>query len=115
MRYVVKTILVLLVTCDCTAQISSDSINLQVKRIRAEFQRINSPATKYKVVTEDIEGESTEGAELKKYYTGSALRKATVVYYGEMGRLNVEYYFKDGELIFAPSLPPNIQPGELRY
>jgi hypothetical protein len=78
-----------------------DTTNILVKEIRNEYHRINSNSSNLKIVSHDIEGQSTEGGELKKFYEGNILKKAILTFYGEMGMNFTEYYFKDGNLIFS--------------
>jgi len=79
---------------------AADSIESQIKEIRKEYARINSDSSKYKVVRKDINGESAEGGVLKKYFYGDTIQKAVAVFFGETGKLTIEYYFKMGKIIF---------------
>ena len=78
-----------------------DSIETQIAVIRKEYNRINADISKFRVVKEDLVGQSAEGGELIKYYEGESLRKAKLVFYGETGRAMNEFYFLDGAIIFS--------------
>lgn len=80
---------------------ATDTIESQIKEIRKEYARINSDSFKYKVVQKDINGQSAEGGILKQYYFGDEIQKATSIFFGETGKLTVEYYFKIGKIIFV--------------
>jgi len=45
--------------------------------------------------------ESTEGGEAKAYFDGNAIKLIEVLWYGETGKIKVEYYFDNGQLFFA--------------
>jgi hypothetical protein len=79
---------------------ATDSMESQIKEIRKEYARINSDSSKYKVVQKNINGESAEGGMLKKYFYGDKVQKATTIFFGETGKLTIEYYFKMGKVIF---------------
>ncbi|MES2775013.1 MAG: hypothetical protein V4722_12555 [Bacteroidota bacterium] len=72
---------------------SSDSIEKQITFIRSGYQKINTAGKQLRVKETDIEGESTEGGTMKKYYLKDSLRKVVATYYGETGQLTIEYYF----------------------
>lgn len=55
-----------------------------IAAIRKEFTAINSPAKEYKVVEAEVEGLSTEGGNIKKYYDSTILRKAILTLHGEV-------------------------------
>src|SRR5882757_8630727 len=71
-----------------------------IRIIRRNVIKINSDSLSQKIVTKNIEGESSEGGEVKKYFHDEELCKAMLVFYGEMGKDTKEYYFIDNELIF---------------
>ncbi|MDF2188375.1 hypothetical protein [Paraflavitalea sp. CAU 1676] len=82
--------------------ITTDSINKILTNIRKNYTNINSKLTGLKIVKDEIEGESTEGGSIEKFYDGDSLRKAIVIYYGELGKAILEYYFvRDAELFFV--------------
>ena len=77
-----------------------DNIEMQIKEIKAEYEKINKDTAKYKMVQSNVIGQSSEGGVLKKYYNGNVLRKAILTLFGETGQSTSEYYFLNGELIF---------------
>ena len=77
-----------------------DSIEAQIIIIRKECNKINSDTSKFHVVNEDLDDQSTEGGEIKKYYENKSLRKAQVIFYGETGKAIIEYYFLHREVLF---------------
>ena len=81
----------------------ADSTDPAIREIKREVQQIRSESAKYRVVTKDIDGESTEGGEDSLYYEGSQLRKASVEFFGETGKVRMEYYFAQGKIRFAIS------------
>ncbi|MBO9632994.1 MAG: hypothetical protein J7578_07720 [Chitinophagaceae bacterium] len=93
-------ILLHLVSFSCFAQ-SNNSEENTIATIRKEFTAINNPAKKYKVVEAEVEGLSTEGGSIKKYYDSTVLRKAILTLYGETGTMVMEYYFTKDKLIFV--------------
>ena len=84
-----------------SAPVGLDSIEAQIAIIRKQYNQINADITKFRIVKEDLVGQSAEGGELIKFYEGESLRKAKLVFYGETGRAMVEYYFLDSSIIFS--------------
>ena len=78
-----------------------DSIETQIIIIRKEFNRINGDISKFRVIKEDLDDQSTEGGELKKFYEGESLRKAQLIFYGETGKAMIDYYFLNGVIFFS--------------
>lgn len=76
-----------------------DSVEIRIKEIRRECDRINS--AKLKVVQEDINDQSAEGGILKKNYDSNTLRKAVFTFFGETGQSRSEGYLLNGEVIFV--------------
>jgi len=83
------------------SKITSDSTEIIIRKIRKEFNRINSDTSKMKVVKEDISGQTTEGGAITKFYESNILKKARLVFYGETGKSITEYYFLNGQLFFC--------------
>ena len=100
MKHLSFCLLILLAACtDIFAQTGKEeSIILD---IRKEFTAINAAEKKYKVLASEVEGLSTEGGDIKKYYDSTELKKAILTLYGESGKMIVEYYFSNNNLIFA--------------
>jgi hypothetical protein len=70
-------------------------------KIRKEYARINADSGRMRVVKENLEGPSTEGGKITKYYDGDTLRKAILVFYGETGKTVIDYYFFNRQLFFS--------------
>jgi hypothetical protein len=83
------------------SQIPSDSVEIIIKKIRAEFNKINSDTSRMRVIKEDVNGQSTEGGAATKFYENDVLKKIRVVFYGETGKSQTEYYFLNGQLFFC--------------
>jgi hypothetical protein len=105
MEYTNRKIIVLILLLTLFSSLSSsgqgDNVEVRIKEIRKECDRINKDITKFKVVQEDINDQSAEGGILKKNYDGNTLRKAVFTFFGETGQLTSEGYFLNGELIFV--------------
>jgi hypothetical protein len=83
------------------SKISGDSVEIIIKGIRKEFNKINSDTSKMRVTKEDKSGQSTEGGTITKFYDGNTLKKVRLVFYGETGKSTTEYYFLNGQLFFC--------------
>ena len=73
----------------------------QVAAISAEVAAINKGAAKYKKTKKEVEDISLEGTEATYYQSGKNLRKITATIYGETYNAAAEFYYRDGQLIFA--------------
>ncbi len=80
----------------CQTQENSDSI---VRRIRAEYLDVNKK--KLRIEEKNLEGYSSEGGLLKKFYDGNRMKKAVLVFYGETGKSINEFYFDHDSLFFV--------------
>lgn len=99
-RIILTTIAVLFFGLTAFAQ-SNGGVDSIIQSIRKEFTSINDTTKKYRIDSVEVEGLSTEGGSLKKYYEGNVLRKAVLLLYGETGQLICEYYFSGNKLIFC--------------
>ena len=79
----------------------SDSIEAQITVIRREYNKINADISKFRVVKEELEGQSTGGGQLTKYFEGKLLLKAKLRFYGETGKSITEFYFLHDSVIFS--------------
>jgi len=70
-------------------------------KIRAQVAAINKDAPKYTKTTKDVEDISLEGTQATYYLTGKDVRKITAKMYGETYKATGEFYYRNGELIFA--------------
>ena len=73
----------------------------QIAAIRAEVAAIERGAPKYEKNTKSIEDISLEGTEAVYFTSGEGLRKITAKMYGETYNATGEFYYKNGQLIFA--------------
>lgn len=83
-----------------TYELKAQDTNALVFKIRGHYSQINSGLKKYRKVKKDAVGFSLEGGEMTAYFSGKELKKISAVFYGEMHRTNVDYYFNEGKLIF---------------
>jgi hypothetical protein len=80
--------------------LSQDTKAIVIK-IRQRYSQINRLSRTYRKVKKDVTDESTEGGEMIAFFSGKQVVKIAVVLYGETGRVNVEYYFGEGKVIFV--------------
>ena len=69
--------------------------------IRLHYSEIRANLNTYDTTIIEIWHESTEGGQAIAYYDKADLKLIKVVWLGETGKKQIEYYFNDGELIFA--------------
>ncbi len=96
-----KITILTIITILLTPVFIQDSNTEIIEQIRKEFKRINNDAelTKQEIVFYD---ESTDGANMIVFRDkGNAIKKVSVIYYGESGKLAKEFYLKNDKLIFA--------------
>lgn len=79
---------------------NTDSIETIISEIRKEYIKINTDSSRYKLIQKDLNGESAEGGLLKKYFYNDTMQKASTIFFGETGKLTLDYYFKKGKIIF---------------
>ena len=95
--------------------ISEKEENDLVLEIRKEFNNINSNDSKFLVKSKDLDGYSTDGGEMKTFYEQNELKKIMVLYYGESGKVAIDYYV--GRMCFRGiyrMLSANVTPHKLR-
>lgn len=73
----------------------------EIAKIRAEVAAINKGAAKYKKTTKNVEDISLEGTEATFSSAGGNLKKITSKMYGETYNATGEFYYRNGQLIFA--------------
>lgn len=83
------------------AQTYEAFVQKRVGQIRVEVAAIEKGASKYTKTTKDVEGISLEGTEATYFYSGKTLKKITTKMYGETYNATGEFYYQNGELIFA--------------
>ena len=72
-----------------------------IQSIRQGYAAINRKQARYRKVKKELSGFSAEGGVLTAYFEGANIVKMLATYYGEMGRTNEEFYYRDGKLIFV--------------
>jgi len=72
-----------------------------IQSIRQSYAAINRKQARYRKVKKELSGFSAEGGVLTAYFEGANVAKMLATYYGEMGRTNEEFYYRDGKLIFV--------------
>ncbi len=75
--------------------------DLLVKDIRLKYTNIKENLNFYDTTMIEIWDESTEGGQAIAYYDKGQIKIIEVVWLGETGKRQIEYYFNDGKLIFA--------------
>jgi hypothetical protein len=79
----------------------ADSTDPAIREIKRDVQQIRANDAKYRIVENDIEGQSSEGGDDTLYYEGNLLRKAGMQLFGSIGNARVDYYFTNGKMRFA--------------
>lgn len=75
--------------------------DILVKDIRLKYINIKENLNFYDTTMIEIWDESTEGGQATAYYEKGQIKLIEVIWLGETGRRQIEYYFNDGKLIFA--------------
>ena len=84
----------------CNYCIAQDDNNW-VLDIRAKYHEIRGNLYAYDTTELDLWGESTEGGHAVVYYEGHDLKLVEVVWYGETGKHQTDYYLDSMEVIFV--------------
>ncbi len=105
MKFLLNTSVYFLLSGVFLMFIAADSAQAQTEKqiaaIRAEVNAINKGAAKYKKTTKNVEDISLEGTEATYFHSGKNLKKITAKMYGETYNATGEFYYQNGELIFA--------------
>ena len=72
-----------------------------VKDIQLKYNEIKTKLDSDDTTMDEIWGESTEGGQAIGYYDNGDIILIEVIWLGETGRKQIEYYFHSGKLIFA--------------
>ena len=72
-----------------------------VKVIDTKYKNVKENLENYEKVIVENNEESTEGGQENAYYEGQTLIFIELIWYGETGKKILEYYFDNGQLIFA--------------
>lgn len=73
----------------------------KIVKIRSEVAKTNKGVSKYTKTTKDVDGIALEGTQATYYSSAKKVRKITAEMYGETYKTTAEFYYADGELIFA--------------
>lgn len=73
----------------------------EVLKIRGEVAAINKEAAKYTRTTKTVEDIALEGTEAVYFHSAGNLKKIAAQMFGETYNAAGEFYYADGELIFA--------------
>ena len=96
-RLIIISTLILLTSNFLFAQ-DNDSL---VKDIRLKYTEIRANLDSYDTTMIEIWDESTEGGQATAYYDNGDLKIIEVLWLGETGKKQIEYYFNYRKLIFA--------------
>jgi hypothetical protein len=93
------TLLLILPSALCEAQNIADTA--QVNFIKTQYTEINNNLKSYRKVVKTDTVETTEGNEIRLYFSGDEIKKIEALYYGETGKALTEYYFFNKKLMFC--------------
>jgi len=82
----------------------AQSADPTIKDIDIKCKVIQDKLDTYDTTRTTIGGQSTEDGELTGYYDKDNLKLMTVVYYGETGKRQTDYYFDNGQLCFVQDI-----------
>ena len=100
MRQLLIAVLILISLTGALALTTPQS-ETDIQSIRQSYAAINRKQARYRKVKKELSGFSAEGGVLTAYFDGQNIVKMLATYYGEMGRTNEEFYYRDGKLIFV--------------
>lgn len=95
------TLVLILAVVTVSAAFGTAQVENQIQSIRQSYAAINRKQARYRKVKKELSGFSAEGGVLIAYFDGPNIVKMLATYYGEMGRTNEEFYYRDGKLIFV--------------
>jgi hypothetical protein len=98
MRRLIIISTLLLLTIKISLGQSADPM---IKGIRAKYTYIHKNLNSYDTTMTQIWNESTEGGQATAYYDDKELKMIQAIWFGETGKKMIEYYFDQGQLIFA--------------
>jgi hypothetical protein len=73
----------------------------KIQSIRQSYAAINRKQARYRKVKRELSGFSAEGGVLTAYFEGAPIVKMLAIFYGESGKSQEEFYYRDGKLIFV--------------
>jgi len=83
---------------DCSFAQKADSM---IKEIETKYHLIRDNRNKYDTTSIELLEKSTEGVATTGYFDGQNIKLITIIYFGETGKSELEYYFSMGDLFFA--------------
>ncbi len=101
MKTILSIALLTLISIPVVGTTSRQTASDPIQSIRARYAKINKLLARFKQVKKELSGFSAEGGELVAYLDGPAVAKIVATYFGEGGRSVEEYYYWNGDLIFA--------------
>lgn len=87
-----------LLTTSCISAQNKESL---IKEIDLRCNQIRENLNVYDTITSKIWDESTEGGQITGYYENKEIKLIEIIWYGESGKNQLDYYFDKGKLIFA--------------
>jgi len=82
------------------AAVSGQTEN-EIAKIRAEVAKINKAVPKFQKTIKNVENISLEGTEATYYRSGESVKKIAATMFGETYNAKGDFYYREGELIFA--------------
>jgi opacity protein-like surface antigen len=101
MRKLFIAIAILALVASAFAAFGAPQNEKEIQSIRQTYAAINRNQARYRKVKKELSGFSAEGGVLTAYFDGPNIVKILATYYGEMGRTNEEFYYRDSKLIFV--------------
>jgi hypothetical protein len=92
----VTQVVILFILFFSTSILSQD---FQQDEINYKINQIDSNLYTYQKFEELILGQSTEGGSITAYFNNNDLKKINVIYYGETGRDEYDYYLEEDKLL----------------
>lgn len=102
MKRIFFTISILIFTlssCLSQEQVHENKVK-KVSDIHDQYQNIEAQSIKYDKIEKDILGESSEGGTITGYYDNGKLKKISVEIFGEIGKVNSDYYLNSNGFLF---------------
>lgn len=86
--------------CFIAVSANAQTSDNRIAYIKKQFAQINQQLKNYRSKETTDDESSTESNAVTGWFDGKELKKITVTYYGETGKLNIEYYFDHNQLLF---------------
>ena len=97
----ISAALVILISVASTITAYRPQTETEIQSIRQSYLAINRKQARYRKVKKELSGFSTEGGVLTAYFEGPAIVKMLAIFYGESGKGQEEFYYRNGKLIFV--------------